>query len=108
MPAPADDEIRPALVLERAGIAQDAEDRVGDACRVVEIEARDDLVVRIDDVAQHREQVLLDAPDHLAVDEGAARGVLHLELDAPGLAHDPELEVLVGLENEAGIVDQRP
>ncbi len=55
----------------------------------------------VDDVAQHREQVLLDAADHLAVDEGAGRRVLHLELDAPGLAHDAQLEVLVALEDQA-------
>ena len=62
VPAPADDQVRAALVFERARVSQDAEDRVGDACRIVEVEARHDLVVRVDDVPQYREQVFLDAP----------------------------------------------
>ncbi len=32
--------------------------------------------------------------------------MLHLELDAPGLAHDAKLEVLVGIEDEPRVVDQ--
>ena len=51
----------------------------------VETAALDDLVGDEDHVAQHREQVLLDAADHLAVDERLPRRVLDLELDAPGL-----------------------
>jgi hypothetical protein len=33
--------------------------------------------------------------------------MLHLELDAPGLAHDPKLEVLVCVEDEPRVVDHR-
>ena len=57
-----------------------------------------------DHVAQHREHVFLDAADHLAVDEGLARRVLHLQLDAPGLAHQLHLEVLVTVEDFLGVV----
>ena len=73
MAAPADDQIRTALVVENPRVAQNVVDRVRDAGRIVEVEAAaaQDGVVDVDDVAQHREQVLLDAADHLAVDEGA-------------------------------------
>jgi len=59
----------------------------------------DDLVGYEDDVAQHGEHVLLHAADHLAVDERLAGRVLDLELDAPGLAHQLHLEILVQVEN---------
>ena len=87
-------------------VPEDAEHGVGDAFGLGEVELRalDDLVGDVDDVAQHREQVLLDAADHLAVDEGDRRRALHLELDAPRLAHDPDLEVAVFLEQLLGIV----
>ena len=70
----------------------------------VEPAALDDLVGDEDHVAQHREQVLLDAADHLAVDEGLPGRVLDLELDAPGLAHQLDLEVLVAVEDLLGVV----
>ena len=57
-----------------------------------------------DHVAQHREHVLLHAADHLAVDEGLARRVLDLELDAPGLAHQLHFEILVAVEDFLGVV----
>ena len=71
----------------------------------VEAAAFHDLVGDEHHVAQHREQVILQAADHLAVDEGRGRRVLDLELDAPGLAHDPQIEVLVFLEDRPRIVD---
>jgi hypothetical protein len=70
----------------------------------VEAAALDDLVRDVDDVAQHREQVLLDAADHLAVDERDRRRVPDLELDAPALPDDLDLEVLVLLEQLARVV----
>ena len=90
MAAPADDQVRPHLEVQQARIAQDVEHGVGDVCGFVEIEAAalDDLVRDEHDVAQHGEQVLLDAADHLAVDEGRRGRVADLELDAPCVAHD--------------------
>ena len=72
----------------------------------VEIEpaAVDDLVRDEHHVAQHGEQVLLDAADHLAIDEGRGRRVVDLELDAPGLAHDLDFEVAVAVEDLLGVV----
>ena len=57
------------------------------------------------DVAQHREQMILQAPDHDAVDESRRRRILDLQLDSPGLAHDAQIEVPVLLEYLAGVVD---
>ena len=62
------------------------------------------LAMQVEDVAQHREQVLLDAADHLAVDERRRRRVAQLELHAPGLAHDADIEVRVALEDRARVV----
>jgi hypothetical protein len=49
-----------------------------------QVEARivGDLEVHVDDIAQHREQVLVDTLDHLAVDEGVRRRAADIELDA--------------------------
>ena len=66
--------------------------------------ALDDLVGNEHHIAQHREQVLLDAPDHLAVDERRRRGVLHLELHSPGVANDANLEVAVVVEDFLGVI----
>jgi hypothetical protein len=49
--------------------------------------------------------VILQPPDHHAVDEGRGRRILDLELDAPGLRHDPQVEVPVFLEDHARIVE---
>ena len=54
----------------------------------VEAAALDDFVRDEHHVAQHGEQVLLDAADHLAIDERRGRRIVDLELDAPRVAHD--------------------
>ncbi len=70
--------------IEDPRVAQDVIDGVRDVRRVVRVEAiaAENRVVDVDDVAQHREQVLLDAADHLTVDERARRRVSHFELHA--------------------------
>ena len=70
----------------------------------VEAAGADDFVGGVDDIAQHREQVLLDAADHLAVDEGGGRRVGDLQLDAPGVPHDLHVEVAIALEDLLGVV----
>jgi hypothetical protein len=81
-------------------------DGVGDAGRILQVEplAAENGVVDIDDIAQHREQMFLDATDHLAVDESAGRRVFHFQLDAPGLAAEADLEILEAVEDRAHIV----
>ena len=85
--APADDDVGPHPRPQHARVAQDAIDGVGDALRLLQVDAAVlvDLAVDVQDVAQHREQVLLDAADHAAIDEGPGRGVAQFELHAPGL-----------------------
>jgi hypothetical protein len=106
MPAPAHHQVRLAAVVEDPRVAQDVIDGVRDARRIVQVEAAgaENRIVDVDDVAQHREQVLLDAADHRAVDEGARRRVLHFQFHAPGLAAEADLEVLVALEDRAHVV----
>src|ERR1700721_574669 len=48
--------------------------------------------------------MILQSPDHLAVDEGGGGRVLDLELDSPGAAHDAQVETSVFLEDGARIV----
>ncbi len=110
VPAPAHHQVGARLVVEQVRIAQHVEDRVGDGSGIVEIEAPalQDLVGDEHHVAQHREQVLLDAADHLPVDEGGRRCVLHLELHPVGVAHDADVEVAVAGEDFLGVVGGRP
>ncbi len=49
--------------------------------------------------------MILQAPDHDAVDESRRRCILDLELDAPRLRHDAQIEVAVLLEYQPRIVD---
>ncbi len=49
--------------------------------------------------------MVLQAADHHAVDERGGRGIFDLELDAPGLAHDAQIEIAVLFEYHARIVD---
>jgi hypothetical protein len=76
------------------------------ALRILAVEpaGADDFIGGIDDVAQHREQMLLDAVDHVAVDKCGRRRVGDLELDAPGMAQDLHVEVAVVLEDLLGVV----
>ncbi len=60
--------------------------------------------MQVEDVAQHREEVLLDAADHPAIDEGGGRRVPELQLHAPGLANDADVEVRVALEDRPRVV----
>ena len=107
MPAPANHEIGPHLQFQYPGIAQDVKYRIGDAGGRIEIVAPafHDFVGDEHHVAQHREQMILQAPDHDAVDEGRRGRILDLELDAPRLAHDAQVEVSVLLEYQTRIVD---
>ena len=77
MAAPAHDQVRARLEVEQARVAQDVEHRVGEVRGIAEVEAAalDDVVRDEHHVAQHGEQVLLDAADHLAVDEGLGRRI---------------------------------
>src|SRR5450755_4253527 len=81
--------------------------RVGDAGRGSEVVAAafHDLIRYEHDVAQHREQMILQSSDHHSVDESRRRRVFDLKLDAPGLAHDTQVEVTVLVENHTRIVD---
>ena len=50
------------------------------------------LIADVQDVAQHREQMLLDAADDLAIDEGRLRGIEQFEFDPPFAADDIDVE----------------
>src|SRR5882757_1118538 len=107
VPAPADHEIGPHLQLQYARVAQDVENRIGNAGRGIEVitAALHDFVGDEHHIAQHGEQVVFETPDHDAVDKCRRRRVLDLELDAPGLAHDAKVEVAILFKDRARIVD---
>jgi hypothetical protein len=79
---------------------------IGEAGAAGQVEAAALLDLRgdVDHIAQHREQVLLDAIDHLPVDEGTRRRIGDFQADAPGMAHHAHLEIAVELEQLLGIV----
>ncbi len=108
--APADDDVGFVFRAQDFGVAQDLEDEVGDVFgtfRVVPA-GGGQYGVGVDDVAQHGEQVLADAADHLAVDEGAGRGVVEFDLDAARLLQQGQVEVLVGLHDGLAVVADGP
>jgi hypothetical protein len=79
---------------------------IGDRLRPRQVEAAalDDLVRRVDDVAQHRKEQFLGALDHLAVHESRSRRVADLEFHAEGMAQDADVEVAIAVEDFARIV----
>jgi hypothetical protein len=87
-------------------IAQDMEHRVGDPLRGVQIDIRiaGQHLARIHQIPQHREQVFVDALDHLAVDEGAGGRRLHLQLDAPFDRHYPDIEGGIAFQQFLAVV----
>jgi hypothetical protein len=104
--APAHGQVGLDLAFQNACVAQHMEHGIGDVGAVVEVEAAT-LVYFVrdeDHVAQHGEQVLLDATDHLAIDKGAGRGVADLQADPPGMAHYLDVEIPVAVEQQLGVV----
>jgi hypothetical protein len=106
MTAPADDRIRPHVRHQHARLLQDVEHRIGDAFARVQIEPAVvlDLGADVDQIAQHREQVLPDAFDHAAVDERARRCMLDVEYQTARALDDLDAEVVIGVEQRGGIV----
>ena len=104
--APADDEPRLLVRAHHARVAQDVEHGVRDPLRAREVEARvvQHVVVRVEQVAQHGEQVLADAADHLRADERDVGRVLELERDAAFVLHDGDAEVLVAAQDLPDVV----
>ena len=110
MTAPTHHQTGPEAGHEHAGIAQDLEHRVGDAARRREVELHPpfQLVGDVENVAQHREQVLAHAADHLAADEGPVRCIAQVEPQTAVLLHQAEVEIPVALEQIPHVVDLRP
>ena len=77
---------------------------------VREIEPRiaEDVFVRVQQVAQHGEQVLADAADHLVAHERDIRRVLELEPHAALVLNDGDSEGLVPAQNLPDVVIGRP
>lgn len=91
---------------QHARVAQDVENGIGDADRAAEIETRvaHYVVVGVEQVAKHGEQVLANAANHLLADERDIRRVLELERDTALVLHHGDTEVLVAAQNFAHVV----
>src|SRR5690606_1254600 len=84
----------------------DVEYRVGDVLRRPQVEpvVLADLEIGEDHVAQHREDVLADAADHLAVDERRCRGPLERHLEAAVPLDEADAEIAIPVEHLARVV----
>jgi hypothetical protein len=98
--APADDEARVLVRANHARIAQDVEHGIRDPLRAREVEPRavQHVIVRVEQVAEHGEQVLADPADHLGAHERDVGRILELERDAAFVLHDGDAEVLVAVQ----------
>jgi len=106
--APAHHHARLDTRAQRAGVAQQVEDVVGDALGGAQVDAGTaQFALGIDDVAQRAEEHFAGAGDHLAIDEGVGRGVEQFEAYAAILLQDAHFEVLVGFEDGLGVIDAR-
>ena len=107
VPAPADHQGGGDVGAQGAAIAQDVEDHVGHAVAAVQVEAAAavNFVVDVDQVANHREQVFADTLDDLAVDKGAGRRVLQLQLHAALLLNHADVEIGMLGEHRETVID---
>ncbi len=105
MATPAHDQVRVEMRAQDAGIAQDLEYGVGDAVRLLQVEAAGlDVAGDVGDVAHDREQQLADAADDLALDEGITRRIQQFKLDAAILLVHLDVEIGVAIKQRARIV----
>lgn len=106
MAAPAHHDFRFYTRAQRAGVAQQVEDVVGQALGAVQVDALAvQLVLGVDDIAQGAEQHFPGAGDHLAIDESVGRGIEQFQAYATVLLVNTHFEVLVGVENGLGVID---
>ena len=89
MATPADDQVGIGAGQDHLGVAQNGEHHVGDVSGVGQIDLAVglELIGDIENVAQHREEVLLNAANDLAIDKGVLGGIEQFQLD-PALTPD--------------------
>ncbi len=106
MTAPANDNIRRGYRLQNIGIAQNVEYRIGNPLRRHQVEFRivTDFVADINNVAQYREQMFMNAFDHLAIDKGAGRRPLDVKLDAALALDNADLERVITFKQLLAVI----
>ena len=106
MAAPAHDEVWFHGQLQNPRVAKNVENGVADIRRCLQVEpaAFVKFVVRINDIAKHREQQFPDTANHLAVDEGRRRRAFQGHFETAVLLLQSDFEVPVFLQHRAGIV----
>ncbi len=106
--APAHHHVRLDARTQRAGVAQQVENVIGNALGSAQVDAcGTQLALGVNDVTQRAEEHLAGAGNHLAIDEGIGGGVEQLQAYAAILLQDAYFEILVGFEDGLGVVDAR-
>ena len=123
MPTPAHHQAGLATRIPQACVAQNIEHDIGDRALIRQLPRirllRRICLIRVggsvrhpaahvDHVSEHREQVLLDALDHLAIDEGTGWRVAQVDLDAAHPLDHLDVEVPVLIEHRHRIVGVGP
>ena len=106
MAAPADYESRLVVRAQDPCIPQYVKHGIRNAGRAREIETRavQDVVVRVQQVPQHGEQMLANAADHLRPDECVIGRIAQLERDTSFVLDDCDPEVLVSAQDLSDVV----
>ena len=106
VPAPAHHQIRVDHRAQNLGVAQDVKYGAADAVRGVQIEHRIivDLVADVNNVAQHRKQMLIDAFDHFAVNKGMRGSDFHLQLDAALFLNDAYFKIGIAFQQFLAVI----
>ena len=104
--APADHPFWIGTRVQNVGVAQDMEHRIGHSRRIIQVEVGIplDLVGDVDHIAQHGKKVLVDPLDHASVDKRAGRCIRYLQLDAPLLLHDANIESRIALQQLLAVI----
>ncbi len=100
VPPPADHQVGLDPRGNGIGMPQDMKDLVGDrlgGAQVLVIKAK--FVAHIEQVAQHRKQILPNAGNDLAIDKGAGRRIHQIELQTTMLLTDVDFEVAIGFHH---------
>ncbi len=106
MATPTHHQIRRQPGPHYVGIAEDAENRVGNILgrRLPGLQIAAYFVIGIQNIPKCREKVFLNPPYHLVVDKGLSRGIEHIHFQPPWLGDEMDIEIGIGFQDFRGVV----